>query len=59
MHWLKDCPILTKCIECGSIIEIPEYKDHLLKACEKKSKPKYKECLRCKEPIKLSVYKEH
>ena len=56
IHLTTDCPLLTECV-CQQVIEIMGLNKHLLEECEKKSQ--YKQCPRCKEAIKKTIYDKH
>ena len=57
MHWWQDCPMLTRCASCEQVIEISCLNDHLLHECDKSYQ--HKECPRCHEAIKASVFDKH
>ena len=57
MHYWQVCPMLASCKQCEQVIEIPTLAQHLLGECEVEGT--HKQCPRCEEPIRVSVYNNH
>ncbi|KNE63052.1 hypothetical protein AMAG_08218 [Allomyces macrogynus ATCC 38327] len=38
-HYWRECPMLMECVACHTIVEVAEYRKHLLKECTAPNKP--------------------
>ena len=56
MHMLRECAMLTECLQCGQTTEIMELNDHMLQNCDSRN---CSECPNCKEAIASEEYDEH
>ncbi|KAI8824237.1 uncharacterized protein EV422DRAFT_312421 [Fimicolochytrium jonesii] len=56
-HYWAQCPMLNKCPNCNSIVEIPMLQQHMLEECDKRAT--VKQCPKCKEVFNASDFAAH
>lgn len=56
-HLLKECLMLIECEECSTVVEILDYRDHLLLICEKRCC--FYKCSDCNKVLHTDQMKEH
>eukprot|EP01135_Chromosphaera_perkinsii_P011779 Nk52_evm25s2496 gene=Nk52_evmTU25s2496 len=57
VHYWKDCPMLTSCVYCKQIVEIPLLNEHWLSECDEKTSMRM--CPRCREAVHDDDYESH
>lgn len=57
LHYWKHCPMLQRCDECGQVVEIASFTEHLLSECESRSK--FSQCPRCSEAVPTDDLRRH
>ncbi|GBG27244.1 Centrosomal protein of 104 kDa [Hondaea fermentalgiana] len=57
IHYWKECPMLTSCLQCEQVIEVAMLNDHLLNECEMKHN--HERCPRCGEAIAAQYFNQH
>lgn len=57
IHYWKECPMLTSCLQCEQVIEVAMLNEHLLNECEMKHN--HKKCPRCGEAIAAQYFNQH
>ncbi|CAN9515724.1 unnamed protein product [Ophioblennius macclurei] len=57
LHYWKHCVMLRRCEECGQVVEIASFTEHLLGECENRSK--FSKCPRCSEAVTTEELTDH
>ncbi|KAI9313238.1 hypothetical protein BX666DRAFT_1981026 [Dichotomocladium elegans] len=56
-HYYDECPVLTSCVRCQTILEISTLSDHTFTDCAKRHL--VKQCTRCKQPVPVEQWLQH
>ncbi|XP_029974326.1 centrosomal protein of 104 kDa isoform X2 [Salarias fasciatus] len=57
LHYWKHCAMLRRCEQCGQVVEIAGFTEHLLGECENSSK--FSRCPRCSEAVAADGLADH
>ena len=57
LHLFKECVMLSACVHCQQVLEIPTIRDHMLSECDKNDD--LKQCPRCKQVFHQNEFEKH